>query len=194
MEKHKNSIAWIDAGYALFAREGLDGIHVERLARILHLNKSGFYHYFGDLEGFCTELLNLHKHRVNVFVEEILQTETLDPDYLELLVRHAETSMFQVQLVRTPNNRMLYEVSEMADEKVVFAIRKLWCDHMGIPHDSNLGIRYLTIVRDMFYTRISFQNHNYNFLHKIVVDAKAVFDEMSHCKSLETDQHVYPQL
>ena len=52
MEKHKNSSVWTEEGYRLFAKEGLDGIQVERLARILSLNKSGFYHYFGDLEGF----------------------------------------------------------------------------------------------------------------------------------------------
>jgi hypothetical protein len=146
---------------------------------MLRLNKSGFYHYFGDLEGFCTELLNLHKHKVNILVEEIFQTETLDPDYLELLVRHAATNMFQVQLVRSSNNRFLYEVSEMTDQKVADAVRKLWCDYMGIPHDSNLGLRYFAIVRDMFYTRISFQNLNYNFLHNIVIDAKAILDEIS---------------
>jgi AcrR family transcriptional regulator len=53
MEKAKNSSAWTEVGYALFAEEGLDGIQVERLARILKLNKSGFYHYFRDLDGYC---------------------------------------------------------------------------------------------------------------------------------------------
>ena len=67
MEKHKNSAAWTEVGYDLFAHEGLDGIQVERLARILQLNKSGFYHYFGDLEGFCMELFALHKKSCAVF-------------------------------------------------------------------------------------------------------------------------------
>jgi AcrR family transcriptional regulator len=41
---------WIKAGYKLLGTEGMDGIKVERLARILDLNKSGFYHYFGTME------------------------------------------------------------------------------------------------------------------------------------------------
>jgi len=34
--------AWIKAGYKLLGKEGVDGVKVERLARILQLNKSGF--------------------------------------------------------------------------------------------------------------------------------------------------------
>jgi AcrR family transcriptional regulator len=61
MEKVKNSLLWTEEGYNIFAKEGLDAIQVERLARILHLNKSGFYHYFGDLEGYCVELIKMHE-------------------------------------------------------------------------------------------------------------------------------------
>ena len=186
MEKHKNSAGWTEAGYNLFAREGLDGIQVERLARILQLNKSGFYHYFGDLEGFCMELLELHKKKVDDFVDEVYGIKRLDPDYLHLVISHAPTVMFQVQLIRNTNNHFLYAASEMVDRKVQSAIRELWCDYLNIPSDTSLGIRYYAIVRDMFYTRISFQNLNYTFLHKLVTDAKSIMDEISDLKPVET--------
>ena len=64
MEKAKNLSVWTEAGYKLFAEEGLEGIQVERLARILQLNKSGFYHYFGDLDGYCEELIKLQKEKL----------------------------------------------------------------------------------------------------------------------------------
>jgi len=182
MEKHKNSAGWTEAGYNLFAREGLDGIQVERLARILQLNKSGFYHYFGDLEGFCVELLELHKKKIDDFVDEVYGIKRLDPDYLHLVISHAPTVMFQVQLIRNTNNHFLYAASEMVDRKVQSAIRELWCDYLNIPSDTSLGIRYYAIVRDMFYTRISFQNLNYTFLHKMVADAKSIMDEISDLK------------
>ena len=186
MEKHKNSAGWTEAGYNLFAREGLDGIQVERLARILQLNKSGFYHYFGDLEGFCLELLELHKKKVDDFVEEVYGIKKLDPDYLHLVISHAQTVMFQVQLIRNPNNHFLYAASEMVDKKVEVAIREVWCDYLNIPSDTELGIRYHAMVRDMFYTRISFQNLNYTFLHNMVADAKSILDEISDRKPVET--------
>ena len=79
---------WTEEGYCLFAKEGLYGIQVERLARILSLNKSGFYHYFGDLEGFCSALVQLHKKKVGEFLQEVAVTKKLDPDYLHLLIKY----------------------------------------------------------------------------------------------------------
>ena len=187
MEKHKNLAGWTEAGYNLFAREGLDGIQVERLARILQLNKSGFYHYFGDLEGFCMELLELHKKKVNAFVEEVYGIKKLDPDYLHLVISHAGMVMFQVQLIRTPSNHFLYAANEMIDQKVRDAVREMWCDYLDIRADTDLGIRYYAMVRDMFYTRISFQNLNYTFLHNMVTDAKSIMDEISERRPIEAN-------
>src|SRR5688572_3282539 len=156
MEKNKNSIVWTEEGYRLFSKEGLDGIQVERLARILRLNKSGFYHYFGDLDGYCSELLTLHKKKIDEFLAELRELKTLDPDYLYLLIEYAETVMFQVQLTRSQNNKLFYAASQIVDENVNEGVRKLWCDYIDVPVHSDLGIRYHAIVRDMFYTRISF--------------------------------------
>jgi AcrR family transcriptional regulator len=187
MEKHKNSAGWAEAGYNLFAREGLDGLQVERLARILQLNKSGFYHYFGDLEGFCLELLELHKKKIDDFVEEVYGIKKLDPDYLHLVIAHTKTVMFQVQLIRTASNHFLHAASDMIDQKVHAAIRELWCNYLDVPSDTDLGMRYYAMVRDMFYTRISFQNLNYTFLHNMITDAKSIMDEIGDRRAIEAN-------
>jgi AcrR family transcriptional regulator len=190
MEKLKNSSVWTEEGYRLFSREGLDGIQVERLARILGLNKSGFYHYFGDLEGFCSELVSLHKKKVGNFLQEVAETKKLDPDYLYLLIKYSETVIFQVQLTRSLNH-LFSEASRWVDQKVDTAIRRLWSDFIEVPNDSDGGMRYYAIVRDMFYTRISFQNLNYTFLHNLVKDAKAIMNEISELRALEADESLY---
>jgi AcrR family transcriptional regulator len=179
MEKVKNSLAWTELGYDLFANEGIDGLQVERLARILQLNKSGFYHYFGDLEGFCAELISLHKKKVSYFLQEVSLTQKIDPDYLLLLIKHAATVMFQVQLTRNKNGHSFYQESEKVDRRVDVALRDLWTDFLGIQNNPDLAMRYYDIVRDMFYTRISFQNLNYPFLHNLVTDAKLLIQEIS---------------
>ena len=191
MEKNKNSTVWTQEGYRLFSKEGLDGIQVERLARILGLNKSGFYHYFGDLDGYCSELLSLHKKKVDEFLSALRELKTLDPDYLYLLIEYAETVMFQVQLTRSQNNKLFYAASQIVDESVNEGVRQLWCDYMDVPVQSDLGIRYYAIVRDMFYTRISFQNFNYTYLHNLVSDARSLMNEISDRKALETGESVY---
>jgi len=191
MEKHKNSDAWTEAGYGVFAREGLNGIQVERLARILQLNKSGFYHYFGDLEGFCAELLNAHKKKTDQFVQELSDIKRLDPDCLHLVINNRVTIMFQVQLTRSQSNYLLYAASELVDKKIEIAMRELWCDYMEIPYHSDLALRYYAIVRDMFYTRISFQNFNYTFLHDQVAGAKAILDEIGERNRHKADHVQY---
>ena len=123
----------------------------------LGLNKSGFYHYFGDLEGFCLRTcLSCIKKRLASFYRKSPIIKKLDPDYLHLLIKYREMVMFQVQLTRNPSNNFFYAASEMVDQKVEPAVRQLWCDYLEIPDNSDLGIRYYAIVRDMFYTRISF--------------------------------------
>ncbi|SHH18967.1 transcriptional regulator, TetR family [Chryseolinea serpens] len=188
MEKLRNLSLWTEEGYHLFAREGLEGLQIERLARILQLNKSGFYHYFGDLEGYCMELTKLHHQKVKIFLEDARQLKTLDPDYLLLLIEHTTTVMFQVQLTRTKDRYSFYNTSELVDLKVNAAVQQLWNDFLGHRHNADLAIRYYYIVRDMFYTRVSFQNFTYAFLHDLVTDAKVLIDQITERRLQSTDK------
>ena len=191
MEKQKKSLVWTEEGYCLFAKEGLSGIQVERLARILSLSKSGFYHYFGAIEGFCSALVQLHKKKVGEFLQEVAVTKKLDPDYLYLVIKHREVVMFQVQLTRNSSNNSFYAASEIVDQNVSHAVRQLWCDYLDVPVNSDLGIRYYAIVRDMFYTRITFQNLNYTFLHDLVADARTIMNEIGERRAFEAEQSLY---
>jgi AcrR family transcriptional regulator len=174
---------WAEEGYKLFAEEGLEGLQVERLARMLGLNKSGFYHYFGDLDEFCNELIRLHEEKVTLFIEDVREIKVLDPEYLDLLVHHAVVVMFQVQLVRHKNQHNFYKASEIVDQRVNPEIHTLWSEFLGDQSRSYLALRYYFIVRDTFYTRISFQNLNYPYLHAFVTEAKGVMSQMSRSES-----------
>ena len=187
MSKIKNSLAWVEGGYNQFAAEGLDGLHIEPLARKLGLNKSGFYHYFGDLEGFCTELLRFHENKVVQLLQEIKETKTLDPEYLNLLVKYSATVMFQTHLMRTKNNTPFHDAGEELDLRVGLAVQRLWNDFLAIPSDPDLAMRYYNIVRDMYHTRISFQNLNYPYLHDMVTEVREVIREvLEHASNSES--------
>jgi AcrR family transcriptional regulator len=189
MEKAKNLSVWTEVGYTLFAEEGLDGVQVERLARILQLNKSGFYHYFGDLDGYCEELLKSHKQKTDLYLEEVASLKSIDPDFLMLLVKYRVPIMFQQQLLRT-ENPTFHKVAEMVDQQEEVILRDRWADYLGIPRNPSLAIRYYSIVRDMFYTRVNLKNLEYPFLHKHMVEAKAVMQQMT-AKELETDESAF---
>jgi AcrR family transcriptional regulator len=177
MEKVKNSSAWIEQGYNLFAKEGLGGIQVERLARMLGLNKSGFYHYFGDLEVYCGELLKFHIIKTNQFLNDVAKIETIDPEYLHLLIKHQLAIMFQMQLLRSNHNESFYRVARTIEEKEDALLGEVWSAYLGIPTETEVAVRYFNIVRDMFYARMSLQNMNYTFLLKLMNTAKVVVEQ-----------------
>ena len=155
MFKSKHASVWTEQGYSLFAEDGLDGMQVERPARILQLNKSGFYHYFGDMEVFCAELLRLHEQKADDFYKEIRYIKTIDPEYFQKVVEHKLTMMFQVQLYHTKSKPAYYNLAEMIDEKEGPILQHVWNEYLGFGDNADLAIRYFIIVRDMAYRRIS---------------------------------------
>ena len=183
--KTKNSSVWTESGYDLFAQEGLEGIQVERLARILQLNKSGFYHYFGDLEGFCLELLSLHRKKISAFLQDVSVAGNLDPEYLVLLVAHAKTIMFQVHLTRHKEDKIFYREGEAIDRRLDAGVQQLWCNYVGTQYNPDIAMRYYSIVWDRFYTRVTFENLHYRFLHDLVSDAKMLIHDIARPRSVE---------
>jgi AcrR family transcriptional regulator len=191
MEKAKNFSIWTEAGYDLFAEEGIDGIQVERLARILDLNKSGFYHYFGDLEGYCDELIKLHQKKADHFLAAVATIKSIDPEYLLLCVNYKVPVLFHLQLVRSKDNPLFYKTAEAIDQQEDVLLRELWSDYLGMQDNPSLAMRYFNIVRDMLYARISAKNLEYSFLHKLMAEAKAVMQQMADTKELETRESVF---
>ncbi len=48
---------WINLGYKLFAEQGVSGIIVEKMAKILKVNKSSFYWHFKTKKDFIEQLV-----------------------------------------------------------------------------------------------------------------------------------------
>lgn len=82
MQNTSKSQLWVDVGYNLFAKEGMDGLQIERLARILQLNKSGFYHHFGDFDGYLEAISKSHRENASNFTHKLLAIEKLDRSVL----------------------------------------------------------------------------------------------------------------
>ena len=178
MEKSKNSSVWTEAGYEIFAAEGMDGIQVERLARILGLNKSGFYHYFGDLDGYYEQLIKLHKHKADFYLADVATIKTIDPDYFNVIVKHRLPVLFHLQLIRRRDKPQFYTVAEKIDQEEDILIGELWSDYLGF-RDPSLAMRYFAIVRDMLYARLSLKNLNYPHLCDLMTEAKAVMQQIT---------------
>ena len=169
---------WIKAGYKLLATEGMDGIRIERLAKILGLNKSGFYHYFGTMEGFVKRLLEHHIDKAKGIACEIANCQNIDPDLLFLIEKHKAFFLVESQLlVKGRPVHVLEEVIEagkILNKELLPLLRK----SSELPDDDSVALAYLNIVRHFFYACIDARHIDYEFLHRLAIDTKGVMDKV----------------
>jgi len=168
---------WIDAGYDLFAQEGYDGIQIERLARIVGLNKSGFYHYFGDRETYFQHLMQHHLLNADKVVEAVQSIHNFVPEYIQFLDSFRTPVLAHMQLVRENHHPLFAYTFEEVNKKVDRAILPLWAVFIGLPENLDLAFRYFELFRDMFYARLNKHNLNYEMMFSICMEAKDICHE-----------------
>ncbi len=174
MNNSKGYKAWIDAGYDLFAQEGYDGIQVERLARIIDMNKSGFYHYFGNRETYFKHLMQHHLNNADLLVEAIQSIHSFEPDYIKFLISFSTPILVQKQLLRE-NHHPLFATTFIEGNKTVDpTIIPLWANFIGMGEDPVLASRFFEFFRDMFFVRVNKHNLNYEFIHALCMEAKDI--------------------
>jgi AcrR family transcriptional regulator len=169
---------WITTGYTLFALEGLEGIQVERIARTVNLNKSGFYHYFGDRENFLKQLTGHHLSIAATLAREMSAIEKFDPEFFHILLRHTEPVLFHMQLVRNRQHEMLSECYAHVNDVVETALVPSWAAFIGTPDNHEFARKYFEQARDMFYSRITPERMNEEFLRNLVYEVKKLIQEI----------------
>jgi AcrR family transcriptional regulator len=169
---------WLEAGYSLFAKEGPEGIQIERLARILGLNKSGFYHYFGDLENYFSRLIEHHYRLFDLFVVDVRQCKNIDPDFILALIKHREMAMAQMHLVRSKDSGAFAGAHKEIDERVSFESRILWSEYLKIDN-LDLVQQFYGQVRDMFYARITWEKYTFEYLHELAEEVKSMVSKIA---------------
>jgi len=170
--------AWIKAGYDLFSNEGFESLKVERLARSLDLNKSGFYHYFGSMNVYLKCLLEYHVSLAKEVTEEIASCKNLDPDLLRIMIRRKSFFLVESQLlVKCKPTQFGQDISNAA-KIVTIELLPLWRKFIQLPQDSTVAIAYLNIILHFFYARINSENMNYEFLHSLTFETQEVLNKV----------------
>lgn len=169
---------WIKVGYDLFTEDAHEGIQIERLARILGLNKSGFYHYFKDLDTYLVKLMEYQLEVAKEVELEMLQVKKFDPDFINLMFKRAHFLMFQMQLVK--NRRIpLYEKTYLQiTNQFNELILPHWANFISLSNDTDLALRYFNIVREMFYMRLTRKNCEIEFFRNTVYEAKGIVEKL----------------
>jgi AcrR family transcriptional regulator len=178
MAKVSSIRTWIEAGYVLFAKNGLESIQIEPLSRAIGLNKSGFYHYFGDRDSFLEALMAHHFKQAELITGEYHQMKQLLPDVVEVLIRYQIPIMVQMQLVRHKQNNIL--LGGYNKTKALFdpAILPFWAKYLELEDNHSVALQYFEMVRDMFYARLSFETFNSESITKLIVESKQFVEDL----------------
>jgi len=177
MSKNNSEHTWIEAGYNQFAAEGLEGLQVERLARITGLNKAGYYHYFGNQETFLEKLMEHHLLVTISHTNELKQVQQLDPEYIELLIKYTTPVMFNSQLVRHQHNQLLSSTYKQVNEMTSPVVSQLFADFIGFHDHVEFSAKYFSQVRLMFHAKITFDRMNYPYMRDLLYEARGVIQQ-----------------
>jgi AcrR family transcriptional regulator len=187
-----NSQQWIEAGYELFAHEGPEGIQVEKLARILGRNKSGFYYHFGDRELFLSELIQYHYNIISQFCSEVARCRYFDPDYLEMLIKYKTSAFVQKQFRNHMEIPAFKEAFNKVRKKTEKEVLPLWVAYIGIPQNHSLTATLWDILRDLFFIRLTIENLTKQNLHELVEEFCQVVDKLKQLAQINDFTPVIP--
>ncbi len=176
MNHSKSYASWIKAGYELFAQEGPEGIQIERLARILDLNKSGFYHYFGNHETYFQHLMKHHLLQADLLVANLQTTINFIPECVQLLANSSIPILVQKQLQRACHIPLFTKTYDEINSKADPAILPLWMGFIEMPDNPTLALQYFEFVRDTFYARVTPDTLSFKFIFDISMQAKEICD------------------
>lgn len=181
MPNHQSD--WLNVGYQLFSEEGHEGIQVERLARILGLNKSGFYHYFENTDNFFAKLTEKHHDFADEMIVKIGELDSFDPEFIDLLMEYSASILFQMQLVK--NNHVPLFSKTQADVTMKFrkSILPLWSSYLGIEEEP--AIKMWNYVRANFFAQLTSKGMSQEYIHATISEAKILI------KKLQAEQDPY---
>ncbi|EMS32636.1 hypothetical protein C943_00989 [Mariniradius saccharolyticus AK6] len=167
---------WVLKGYELFGEDGIEGLQVERLARVLGLNKSGFYHYFKTMDHLLDSLMERHHQNVDEMVVGMASIKKYDPDYIHFLVKNKRTVLFQMQLLRDRHIRLFWDTYNQVNNKINQGVMDLWSAEIGLPKE--VAEHFYNVVREIFYAKVTAKNLTFDFIHQILSDAKLLIQEI----------------
>jgi len=154
----------------LFSVNGPDGVQVEKLARMLGLNKSGFYHHFGDREGLFTFIVQHHSRMNEQFYNGISAANSFSPGFLNLVIKYRTAVLVQMQLRKHSDVPMFRDAFQAAKKRNTPLILPLWEDYLKISGNPALSKELYTIFQDVFFMRIANEDLTFKLAEGIAMN------------------------
>lgn len=152
MEK---KLPWVLVGYDIFASEGLNGLKIEAIARKVKINKSSFYHHFADIEIYIEYLLDYHVAQIKKLVEEEKACSSINPDWINVLLRYKTELLFNRQLRINRNHKELKRCFEKTTRMAESDIILVWNGFIGIHNQPELSSNLFILAIESFFFQIT---------------------------------------
>jgi hypothetical protein len=79
-----------------------------------------------------------------------------------------------MQLVRNKEHPMFLGANKAGDDRVVNQTQQMWADYLGLKDNFELAGQFHGLLRDIFYTRITWDNFTVEYLRTLAEEFKNV--------------------
>ena len=155
---------WIEVGYEIFSREGMNGLKIESMARAVGISKSSFYHHFADIIIFRDYLLRYHTKRAKIIAAEENQCANIDPELITVLVNAKIDLLFNKQL---RINRKIPEYQACLKESTKYigdSFIRVWAKDLGLGNKIQLASDFLELSTENFFIQLNEDTINSDWL------------------------------
>lgn len=168
-----NDKRWIEMGYEYFGKLGPESLNVERLSIMVGLNRSSFYHYFGNVEIYSDYLCDHHIQRFKSIRQQIDSCNNLSPDFFHLVPNFKNELAFHRQLLiheSVARYKVCFDSAKRYTEEKIF---QLWSSHNEIHGDPEKEFSLYKVIRDFFL--LHFDQSDENEMEKTLNDITVLF-------------------
>lgn len=175
---NRRALQWIEEGYKMVSKNGFKSLNIESIGRNIQKNKSSFYHYFGDMETFESELFEHHYRQADLFSRKIVECEVMKPDMLNLFIGYKIDLFFHRQLRINRDNPIYKNCFEKSFKIIETSLIHKWVDFLELKDNIMFATSFLNIIIDNFFLRITDQTFDYQWLSQYLDEIITVLNQM----------------
>ena len=172
-------LEWIKTGYGLVAQHGFNNLNIESIAREMKKNKSSFYHYFGELDIFTSELLSYHVERSEDFSRRVGECESIQPSLIHVFLDYKHDLFFHKQLRIHRSNKEFQLCFERAFANYEAAFMDNWVDFLGLQKQPHLAKTFLNLMVENFMLKITQDSYSYDWINTYLEEASAMIKQLN---------------
>ncbi len=150
---------WLETGYRCFAKEGPNGLKVERLSKEVGKNKSSFYHLFADLEVFMERLLEFHLGRAKTISKKESEARH-ENELIAILLEHKTDLLFHRQLRIHRDNQSFKKYLDRIGQFSVQGLLPVWKNIISLTENGYLAQMVFHLSLENFYLQITDETLN----------------------------------